>query len=82
MQSRAQEAALALHKAECLSFQMEKRQLELDLSLASGIQQMLLPTGSLPTRQRGQPGLTKHSRKAMLKVAGHKPRHFCVSVAE
>ncbi len=43
MQSLAEQAALALHNAEFLSFQIEKRQLDLDLSLASGIQQMLLP---------------------------------------
>jgi len=38
-----EQAALALHNAEFLNFQIEKRQLDLDLSLASGIQQMLLP---------------------------------------
>ncbi len=43
MQSLAEQAALALHNAEFLNFQIEKRQLDLDLSLASGIQQMLLP---------------------------------------
>ena len=43
MQSLAEQAALALHNAEFLHFQLEKRQLDLDLSLASGIQQMLLP---------------------------------------
>ena len=43
MQSLAEQAALALHNAEFLHFQIEKRQLDLDLSLASGIQQMLLP---------------------------------------
>jgi len=43
MQSLAEQAALALHNAEFLNFQLEKRQLDLDLSLASGIQQMLLP---------------------------------------
>lgn len=46
MQSLAELAALALHNAEILNFQMEKKQLDLDLSLASGIQQMLLPRGS------------------------------------
>lgn len=43
MQSLAEQAALALHNAEFLHLQIEKRQLDLDLSLASGIQQMLLP---------------------------------------
>jgi sigma-B regulation protein RsbU (phosphoserine phosphatase) len=43
MQSLAEQAALALNNAEFLHFQIEKRQLDLDLSLASGIQQMLLP---------------------------------------
>jgi len=43
MQSLAEQAALALHNAEFLNFQLEKRQMDLDLSLASGIQQMLLP---------------------------------------
>ncbi len=43
MQSLGEQAALALHNAEHLDFQIEKKQLDLDLSLASGIQQMLLP---------------------------------------
>jgi sigma-B regulation protein RsbU (phosphoserine phosphatase) len=43
MQSLAEQAALALHNAEFLHYQIEKRQLDLDLALASGIQQMLLP---------------------------------------
>jgi sigma-B regulation protein RsbU (phosphoserine phosphatase) len=43
MQSLAEQAALALHNAEFLNLQIEKRQLDLDLSIASGIQQMLLP---------------------------------------
>jgi sigma-B regulation protein RsbU (phosphoserine phosphatase) len=43
MQSLAEQAALALNNAELLHFQIEKKQLDLDLSLASGIQQMLLP---------------------------------------
>lgn len=47
MQSLAEQAALALHNAEFLHFQLEKKQLDLDLSLASGIQQMLLPRGSV-----------------------------------
>ncbi len=43
MQSLAEQAALALHNAEFLQLQVEKKQLDLDLSIASGIQQMLLP---------------------------------------
>jgi sigma-B regulation protein RsbU (phosphoserine phosphatase) len=43
MQSLAEQAALALHNAEFLNLQIEKKQLDLDLSIASGIQQMLLP---------------------------------------
>ena len=45
MQSLAEQAALALHNAEFLHFQIERKQLDLDLSIASGIQQMLLPRG-------------------------------------
>ena len=50
MQSLAEQAALALHNAEFLNLQIEKTQLDLDLSIASGIQQMLLPrhTAMLP----------------------------------
>lgn len=43
VQSLAEQAALALHNAEFLNLQIERKQLDLDLSLASGIQQMLLP---------------------------------------
>ena len=43
MQSLAEQAALALHNSKFLNYQIEKTQLDLDLSLASGIQQMLLP---------------------------------------
>lgn len=43
MQSLAEQAALAMHNAELLNYQLEKKQLDLDLSLASSIQQMLLP---------------------------------------
>jgi sigma-B regulation protein RsbU (phosphoserine phosphatase) len=46
MQSLAEQAALALHNAEFLNLQIEKKQLDLDLSIASGIQQMLLPRGA------------------------------------
>lgn len=50
LRSLAEQAALALHNAEFLNLQIEKKQLDLDLSLASGIQQMLLPkeTANLP----------------------------------
>jgi sigma-B regulation protein RsbU (phosphoserine phosphatase) len=44
MQSLAEQAALALHNSESLSLQIERKQLDLDLSIASGIQQMLLPS--------------------------------------
>ncbi len=47
MKSLAEHAALALHNAEFLHLQLEKRQLDLDLSVASGIQQMLLPRGGV-----------------------------------
>jgi sigma-B regulation protein RsbU (phosphoserine phosphatase) len=43
VRSLAEQAALALHNAEFLHLQLEKKQLDLDLSIASGIQQMLLP---------------------------------------
>ncbi len=43
MQSLAEQAALALHNAQFLQLQVERKQLDLDLSIASGIQQMLLP---------------------------------------
>lgn len=43
MRSLAEQAALALHNAELLNLQIEKQQLDLDLALASEIQQMLLP---------------------------------------
>lgn len=45
MQSLAEQAALSLHNMELLHLQIEKKQLDLDLSIASGIQQMLLPRG-------------------------------------
>jgi sigma-B regulation protein RsbU (phosphoserine phosphatase) len=46
LQSLAEQAALALHNAEFLNLQIERSQLDLDLSIASGIQQMLLPSQS------------------------------------
>ena len=45
VQSLAEQAALALHNVDYISFQLEKRQLDMDMSLASNIQQMLLPHG-------------------------------------
>ncbi len=46
MQSLAEQAAVALSNTETLSVQIERKQLDLDLSIASGIQQMLLPAQS------------------------------------
>ncbi len=43
LRSLGEQSALALHNAEFLHLQLEKKQMDLDLSLASGIQQMLLP---------------------------------------
>ncbi len=43
MQALAEQAALALHNSEFLHVQIDKQQLDLDLSVASGIQRMLLP---------------------------------------
>jgi sigma-B regulation protein RsbU (phosphoserine phosphatase) len=51
MLTLGEQAALALHNAEFLNFQIEKKQLDLDLSLVSGIQQMLLPQET--TRMEG-----------------------------
>jgi sigma-B regulation protein RsbU (phosphoserine phosphatase) len=50
MRSLGEQAALALHNAEILNFQLERKQLDLDLSLASGIQKMLLPRRTLQFR--------------------------------
>ncbi|HVW20618.1 MAG TPA: SpoIIE family protein phosphatase [Opitutaceae bacterium] len=47
LRSLAEQAALALHNAEFLNLQIEKKQLDLDLSLASSIQQMLLPRAAV-----------------------------------
>lgn len=44
--SLAEQAALALHNAEFLHLQLEKKQLDLDLAVASSIQQMLLPSAA------------------------------------
>ncbi len=66
MQSLAEQAALALHSAELLDFQIEKKQIDLDLSVASGIQQMLLPR-DLPRF----PGLEVDARyQAAQKISG------------
>jgi sigma-B regulation protein RsbU (phosphoserine phosphatase) len=43
IRSLTEQAAVALNNAEFLHLQIEKKQIDLDLSLASGIQQMLLP---------------------------------------
>ena len=50
LQSLAEQAALALHNAELLDLRMEKSRLDLDLSIASGIQQMLLPRQAVSFR--------------------------------
>ena len=57
LQSLAEQAALALHNAEFLNLQIEKSQLDLDLSIASGIQQMLLPRSAA-----ARPGLDLDAR--------------------
>ena len=44
--SLGEQAGLAVHNLESLHFQLEKRQLDLDLALASSIQQMLLPAAA------------------------------------
>jgi len=44
--SLAEQAGLAVHNLESMHFQIEKKQLDLDLALASGIQQMLLPAAT------------------------------------
>lgn len=41
--SLAEQAGMAVHNQSLLRYQIEKRQLDLDLSLASSIQQLLLP---------------------------------------
>ena len=46
IQSLGEQAALALHNLDFLNLQIEKKQMDMDLSLASGIQQMLLPKQS------------------------------------
>jgi len=65
MQSLAEQAAVALHNAEFLHFQIEKTQFDLDLSLASGIQQMLLPR-----QMAAQSGLDFDARYAPAQKVG------------
>jgi sigma-B regulation protein RsbU (phosphoserine phosphatase) len=65
MRSLAEQAALALHNAEFLNLQIERKQLDLDLSIASGIQQMLLPRGRLAL-----PGLVLDARYAAAQRVG------------
>lgn len=43
VEALAEQAGLAVHNADFLALQMDKQRLDLDLSLASDIQQMLLP---------------------------------------
>ncbi len=62
----AEQAGLAVHNADFLSLQVEKQRLDLDLALASDVQQMLLPRG-MPT----VPGLDIDARYlAAQKVSG------------
>lgn len=65
MQSLAEQAALALHNAEFLHLQIEKKQLDLDLSIASGIQQMMLPSRNVTL-----PGLEIDARYAPAQRVG------------
>jgi sigma-B regulation protein RsbU (phosphoserine phosphatase) len=44
--SLAEQAGMAIHNQSLLRYQLEKRQLDLDLALASSIQQMLVPQQS------------------------------------
>ena len=43
VQSLAEQAGMAIHNSDLMSFQIEKSKLDMDLSLASSIQGMLLP---------------------------------------
>jgi len=65
MQSLAEQAALSLQNAETLNLQIERSQLDLDLSIASGIQQMLLPSQSTTF-----PGLDLDARYAPAQRVG------------
>lgn len=46
VQSLAEQAGMAIHNQNMLQFQLQKRQLDVDLALASSVQQMLLPRES------------------------------------
>ncbi len=62
----AEQAGLAVHNADFLALQVDKQRLDLDLALASDVQQMLLPR-SMPT----VPGLDIDARYlAAQKVSG------------
>jgi phosphoserine phosphatase RsbU/P len=65
LRSLAEQAALALHNAEFLNLQIEKKQLDLDLSLARSIQQMLLPREAVTL-----PGLDLDARYAPAQKVG------------
>src|ERR1700722_9112095 len=65
MQSLAEQAALALHNAASPNLQIERSQLDLDLSIASGVQQMLLPSHS-----KMFPGLDLDARYAPAQRVG------------
>ena len=65
IESLAEQAALALHNAEFLHLQLEKQQLDLDLAVASGIQQMLLPQQAATI-----PGLEFDARYAAAQKVG------------
>jgi sigma-B regulation protein RsbU (phosphoserine phosphatase) len=65
LQSLAEQAALALHSAESVNLHIERSQLDLDLSIASGIQQMLLPS-----RSASYPGLDIDARYAPAQRVG------------
>ena len=66
LESLAEQAALALHNAEFLNLQIEKSQMDLDLSVARGNQQMLLPR---QTEQRAGLELDARYRPAQ-KIGG------------
>lgn len=66
VQALAEQAGLAVHNADYLALQVEKQRLDLDLGLASDIQQMLLPR-AMPV----VPGLDLDARYlAAQKVSG------------
>lgn len=66
VEALAEQAGLAVHNADFLALQVEKQRLDLDLTLASDVQQMLLPR-TMPT----VPGLDIDARYlAAQKVSG------------